>query len=584
MHKDEIAYRLTRLRARLKAESLGGFIVPHDDEFQNEYLPADAERLAYITGFTGSAGMAIVLMDRAALFVDGRYTLQAPTQVNTALFEVAHLTNNPPTEWLARNLTAGMHLGYDPWLHAPAQIETLEEVAAKANARMVAVQHNPLDAIWDHRPKPPAEPVHLHPLEFAGESSEKKRTLLAEKLREDKIDAVIITDPASIAWLLNVRGNDIPHTPVVLSHAILYADGQVDWFVDPTKRGNLHIDGVRVYGCSEFSPKLGEMMGKRVSVDQNTVSGVFERLRAGGAEIVRGQNPCLLPKACKNQTELDGARAAHLRDGAALSNFLAWFAAADQTRLTEIDIANRVEEFRAVSNHYRGPSFDTIAASGPNGANAHYHADEASNRTLDPNNLLLLDSGAQYQDGTTDITRTIPIGMAAANMREMFTLVLKGHIALARARFPAGTTGTQLDVLARQFLWQRGVNYDHGTGHAVGSYLSVHDGPGRIFTTRGDGAVLHPGMIVSNEPGYYEAGAYGIRIENLVTVKKGADGYLELETISLAPIDRALIVAEMLTGEERAWLNDYHARVERELQPLVDAATAAWLKRACAKL
>ncbi len=576
--------RLTKLRAQLKAQKLDGFIVPHNDEFQNEYLPPNAERLAYITGFTGSAGTAIVMMDKAVLFADGRYTIQAENQLAKDQFELAHLIENPPDEWLAHTLKPGMQFGYDPWLHTPKQVEKLEAVVEKAGAQLVAVRDNPVDAIWDHRPPASAAPIHLHPLEFAGESTQTKRTMLGEKLRSDYVDAAIITDPASIAWLLNIRGGDVPHNPVALSHAILHEDGAVDWFVDPAKRGNLHIEGVRVHSCADFSTLLGDMMGKRVLADPATAaSAVFERLRAGGAEIVRGPDPCALPKACKNAVELGGSRAAHARDGAALSNFLAWLADADHANLTELDIVAKLEKFRAASNLYRGPSFDTIAGSGPHGAIVHYRADETSNRALDENNLLLLDSGAQYQDGTTDITRTIAIGTPRHDMREMFTLVLKGHIALATIRFPVGTSGGQLDVLARQFLWTRGLTYDHGTGHGVGSYLSVHEGPARI-SGKGDPVALQPGMILSNEPGYYETGEYGIRIENLITVKKAEDGYLEFETISLAPIDRSLIIADMLTRSERTWVNQYHARVQATLTPLVDATTAAWLKTVCEPL
>ncbi|HVO14464.1 MAG TPA: aminopeptidase P family protein [Alphaproteobacteria bacterium] len=578
------AARLAALRAVLKRRDLTGFVIPRADEHQGEYVPPCAERLAWLTGFTGSAGLAIVLTDRAAVFVDGRYTLQVAAQVDASLYELRHITNEPPEQWLASALQPGTRLGIDPWLHTPAGLERLEAACRKAGAELVRTE-NAVDAAWTDRPAPPKAPVVPHDLAFAGRDSASKRAEIAQALAADKIGAVVLTLPESIAWLLNVRGGDVAHSPLPLSFAILDADARVDLFLDPAKISpglKEHLGAeVAVYAPARFGPAL-DALGRakaRVQADPATAADwVFQRLAASGAEIVRATDPCLLPKACKNEVELNGTRAAHRRDGAALTRFLAWLArTAPSGKITEIAAAERLEAFRRESNLFRDLSFDTISGAGPNGAIVHYRVTEASNRRIEPGMLYLVDSGAQYPDGTTDVTRTVAVGTPPAEAREHFTRVLKGHIALASVRFPKGTTGPQLDTLARRPLWEAGLDYDHGTGHGVGSYLGVHEGPQSI-SKRQNTVALRPGMIVSNEPGYYRTGAYGIRIENLVVVLPAdSTDMLGFETLTLAPIDRALVEPKLMTADEIGWLDLYHARVREALTPLVDGETAAWL-------
>jgi Xaa-Pro aminopeptidase len=582
---------LTRLRAELKRRGLDGFVVPRSDEHQGEYVPPSAQRLAWLTGFTGSAGAAVALAERAAFFTDGRYTLQAAAEVDGKAFALLHITEAPPTEWIAANLPAGARLGYDPWLHTPDGVAQLRAACDKAGGTLVACTDNPLDAVWSDRPAPPTAPVEPYPDAFAGKSAATKRHEVAQALAKDKIDAAILTAPDSIAWLLNLRGGDVPFTPLPLSFAILHRDGAVEWFVDERKRTPglaAHLGNeVAIAAAAGFGPALDALKGKRVRLDTGTAPAwVLDRLNAAEAQIARGADPCQLPKACKNPVELEGTRQAHRRDGVALAGFLAWLArTAPAGGLTEIAAADKLEEFRAKGAHYRGPSFPTIAGAGPNGAIVHYRATPESERRIEAGQLFLLDSGGQYLDGTTDVTRTIAIGSVGAEERRRFTLVLKGHIALAAARFPQGTTGSQLDALARHALWNDGLDYDHGTGHGVGSYLGVHEGPQRISKVPNTQALL-PGMIVSDEPGYYKAGAYGIRIENLVAVRRdetmpGAEKpMLSFETLTLAPIDLALVDRDILGAEERGWLNAYHARVRAEIGPLVDADTARWLAEA----
>lgn len=589
--------RLDALRAELAARGLSGFVVPRADEHQGEYVAPSARRLAWLTGFTGSAGMAVVLATQAAVFVDGRYTLQVRSEVDTTRFEPVHLIDCPPPRWLGERLRAGDRLGYDPWLHTADQVEALRAAAERAGATLVACDHNPVDAVWAERPSPPTAPVLAHALAFAGRSSAEKRGDVAEILRADRFDAAVLSDPSSVAWLLNIRGGDVAYTPLPLCFAILGADGRVALFLDPAKldaavRAHLGAE-VTVSALAELPAALAELAGKRVRVDAATgAAAICDRLDAAGARVERGPDPCVLPKACKNPVELAGARAAHVRDGVAVVRFLAWLEG--RAGVDELGAAARLEAFRAEGEHFRGLSFPTIAGSGPHGAIVHYRSTPASNRALQPGELFLLDSGAQYLDGTTDITRTVFVRGAGATPgaeeRERFTLVLKGHVGLSRALFPAGTTGSQLDVLARQPLWRRGLDYDHGTGHGVGSYLSVHEGPQRV-SKLGTGAVaLRPGMVLSNEPGYYKSGAYGIRTENLVAVAaaEGPAGaereLLRLDTLTLAPYDRALVEPALLDAEERAWVDAYHARVAATLSPLLDAATAAWLTAACAPL
>ncbi len=582
---------ITLLRAELDRRGLDGFAVPHADEYQSEYVPPCSERLAWLTGFTGSAGAAVILRDRAAFFTDGRYTLQAKAQVDGRAFELLHLVELPASTWIAANLPAGARLGYDPWLHTADGVATLTEAAERAGGRLVPVDGNPIDAVWRDRPAPPTAPIVPHPLAYAGTSAEEKRLAVADTLAKDKLDAAVLTAPDSIAWLLNVRGGDIPYTPLPLSFALLHADGRVSWFVDPRKLTDglaAHLgNGVTVAPPEAFGPALDALRGKRVRLDHgNSPAWALDRLTAAGAMVTRGADPCQQPKACKNPVELAGTRAAHRRDGAALARFLHWLAnAAPAGGLGEIAAADKLESFRRQGEHFRGLSFPTIAGAGPNGAIVHYRASPTSERKIEPGQLFLLDSGAQYLDGTTDVTRTIAIGPAGAEERRRFTRVLQGHIALAAARFPQGTTGSQLDVLARHALWGDGLDYDHGTGHGVGSFLGVHEGPQRISKV-GNAQPLLPGMIVSDEPGYYKTGAYGIRIENLVAVTElgkaeGSDKpMLGFETLTLAPIDLALVEREIMSVAEIAWLNAYHARVRAEIAPLVEPEVAAWLAEA----
>ena len=585
------AARLDHLRQELAAQRLDGFIVPRADEHQGEYVPSRGQRLAWLTGFTGSAGLAIALRDRAALFVDGRYTLQAAAQVDTRLFEIHHLIDEPPTSWIGTALAGRAVLGYDPWLHTPHDVERFRAAAEKAGAVLRAVSDNPVDRVWPGQPPAPIAPVVPHPERFAGESAQSKRARIGRALTEEGAGAVVLTMPESIAWLLNIRGGDVPHTPLPLSFAILRQDGSVTLFIDRRKLVpglERHLgNGVTVMPPEGLGTALDALAaeGGKVQVDPATAaSWVFDRLAAAGAQIHRAADPCLLPKACKNPVELDGTRAAHRRDGAALTRFLAWLAhEAPKGGLAEIAASDRLETLRREGEHFRDLSFSTISGAGSNGAIVHYRATPETEKRLEPGTLYLLDSGAQYLDGTTDVTRTVAIGAPTREMRDRFTRVLKGHIALALARFPKGTTGTQLDAFARRALWQRGLDYDHGTGHGVGSYLGVHEGPQRISKAP-NGQALLPGMIVSNEPGYYKTGAYGIRIENLVLVQpmegEGEREMLGFETLTLAPIDRNLIEPSLLDQEEIAWLDEYHTRVRKMLTPLVDPETARWLAEA----
>ena len=591
----QAAERLAALRAELARRGLAGFVVPLSDEHQGEYVARRSRRLAWLTGFTGSAGMAIVLAERAALFVDGRYTLQAAAQVEGALYEHRHVTDAPADAWLRAHFDEGAVLGYDPRLHGARERDRLAAPCEAAGARLVACEDNPVDAIWHDQPPPPLGPVAPHPERFAGAGSGEKRAAVAARIVEKGAEAAVLSAPDSIAWLLNVRGADVANSPLPHSFAILHRGGEADWFVDARKllpEVPAHLgNAVRVLAPAALAGVLDGLAesGKAVLVDEAaTPVWMVDRLAESGAEVIRGADPCALPKACKSAVELEGIRAAHRRDGAVLTRFLAWLAAAQPGSLTELDAAARLAAMRQGGEHYRGPSFDTISGAGANGAIVHYRVTAESNRKLEPGSLYLVDSGGQYLDGTTDVTRTVAIGRPAAEHRDRFTRVLRGHIALATARFPRGTTGAQLDALARQFLWQAGLDYDHGTGHGVGHYLNVHEGPQRI-SRLGSGAALVPGMVVSNEPGYYETGAYGIRIENLVAVTEveGADGgFLGFETLTLAPIDRALVEPAMLRADERAWLDAYHARVAETLAPLLanDAETLTWLRAASVPL
>jgi Xaa-Pro aminopeptidase len=590
------ASRVAALRAELTRRGLAGFIVPRADRHQGEYVPPSEERLAWLTGFTGSAGAAIVLADRAAIFVDGRYMLQVRDQIDTAVFAVEHLVDNPPEKWLEANLSSGARLGYDPWLHTADNAEKLAKACTAAGATLVPVESNPIDSVWSDRPAPPLERVTVRAEKLAGETSAAKLTRIQAEIAKLKSDALIVSDPHNVAWAFNIRGADVDHTPLPLAFARVPREGRPAIYIDGRKLSNETRDyletlaDVREPGA--FADDLKALGAAKASVRVDSATGadaVTRLVSDAGGEVVRGADPITLMKAVKNATEIEGTRAAHLRDGAAVANFLAWFdREAPKGKLTEIDAVAALETFRRDTGLLRQVSFPTISGAGPNGAIVHYRVTRATNRAIAPDELFLLDSGAQYEDGTTDITRTIAVGTPTGEMRDRFTRVLKGHIAIARAVFPDGTTGAQLDSFARQYLWQAGIDFDHGTGHGVGSYLSVHEGPASI-SKRGTVTALKRGMILSNEPGYYKAGSYGIRIENLVLVAQakvdGAEKELNaFETLTLAPIDRRAIEPALMTAGEIAWLDAYHARVAKELMPLVAADTRTWLEAATRSL
>jgi Xaa-Pro aminopeptidase len=589
------AARLARLRAELERRGLDGFVVSHADPHQNEYLPPSEERLAWLTGFTGSAGVAIVLKNKAALFVDGRYTLQARKQVDTKAFKIEHLADRPPDRWLADNLKEGATLGYDPWRTTIDGAERLAKAAKQAKARLVAVDDNPIDAIWTNRRAPPLAKVVPHPLKFAGVPAKKKLARIRTELKKQKLDAALLSDPTAVAWTFNIRGNDVAHTPIVLSWALLPRTGKPKLFVDARKLTNSvrhALSGLaEIREPRELETALGGFAkDKTIRLDQATAPRrLADVVEAAGGTVSKGADPVTLLKAVKNETEIAGARAAHRRDGAALVRFLAWLdREAPKGKLSEIDAVAALETFRRDTGKLKDVSFATIAGAGPHGAIVHYRVTKETNRRLRRGELFLVDSGGQYQDGTTDVTRTVAIGTPSREMRERFTRVLQGHIAIARAVFPDATSGAQVDSFARAPLWTAGLDYDHGTGHGVGSYLSVHEGPARL--SKLGTAPLAAGMILSNEPGYYKAGAYGIRIENLelvVPAKKPRGGekrLLGFESLTLAPIDRRLIEPKLLTIEERAWLDAYHARVLRELRAKLEPATRKWLVAATAPL
>ena len=584
------AAHLKSLRAELKRRRLDGFVVPRADRQQNEYLPASEERLAWLTGFTGSAGAAVVLAERAALFVDGRYTVQAGSQVDAALFSIEHLVDTPPEQWLERNLKSGTKLGYDPWLHTSESAERLRKACASAGAELAAVDGNPIDALWRDRPAPPAGAVTLHDIKLAGESAADKLKRVHSELAKLRADALVVSDPQNVAWAFNIRGSDIAHTPLALAFAVIRHEGKPALYVDSAKLDNQTRHALQeiaaVRAPAELERDLAQLKDKTVRLDQASAADALTRLIAGsGGKPVRGPDPIALMKAVKNHAEIAGSRAAHKRDGVAAARFLAWLDREAPTGIvTEIDAVEALESFRRDTGLLKDISFPTIAGSGPNGAIVHYRVTRATNRTLGMNELFLVDSGAQYEDGTTDITRTVVLGTPSEEMRDRFTRVLKGHIAIATAVFPENTTGAQLDPLARTALWQAGLDFDHGTGHGVGSYLSVHEGPARI--SKLGTVALRRGMILSNEPGYYKTAAYGIRIENLLLViaapePAGAEKPLNaFETLTLAPIDRALVETRMLTAKERNWVDGYHARVQETIGPLVDQATRSWLEAA----
>jgi len=592
--------RLKALREELRRRALDGFIVPICDEHMSEYIGGYAERLAWLTGFGGSAGTAVVLTDPgqgrgAAMFVDGRYTLQVRDQVDGRLYDYVGTADQSVAGWLGQNAPAGGRIGYDPWLHTRDFADKLKAALAKLGAEPVALADNPIDAIWHDQPERSDAPMDVHPIAYAGRDSADKRADIAAWLEAEGLDCAVISALDSVAWLFNVRGADVVHTPVALAYALVHRDGTADLFAAPGKityAVRAHLGNqVACRDYDAFPAALDALAGKAVAVDpERAVAAIFARLDAAGAKVSARRDPSVLPRATKNPVEIDGHRAAQARDGAALSRFLHWLdGAAPQGGETELSAAARLLAFREATGKLVDTSFDTISGASANGAIPHYRVSEESNLPIPPDSLYLVDSGGQYRDGTTDVTRTIAIGTPSAEMRRRFTQVLKGHIALATARFPKGTTGGQLDALARQYLWADGVDYAHGTGHGVGSYLSVHEGPQRIASFGGMNEPLLPGMICSNEPGYYKGGEFGIRIENLVLVTPievpGAEReMLGFETLTFAPIDRRCIDPALMRPDETAWLDAYHAEVLRVVAPQLEGESLAWLEAACAPL
>jgi len=591
--------RLQSLREQLKADRLDGFVVPLTDEHMSEYVGSYAQRLAWLTGFQGSAGAAVVLPEEAAIFTDGRYTLQVRDQVDGSHWSYESVPETSIADWLKEHAAQGARIGYDPWLHTKDWVGKARQSLGDRGAELVAVRSNPIDAVWAEQPEPSKARLIVHPEQHAGKSSAAKRQEMADWLREQGADAAVLSALDSIAWTFNVRGRDVEHTPVALSFALVHRDGTADLFVALEKLGDdvrQHLgNGVRVHERDAFAPHLASMRGKTVAADpERAVAAIFEALEGAGAKVVQKRDPAVLPKAIKNGAEIAGHRAAQARDGAALTRFLHWISIeGPKGMIDELSAVTKLQQFRQNCGDLRDTSFDTISGAGPNGAIVHYRVTEQTNRPLEMNSLYLVDSGGQYPDGTTDVTRTVAIGEPTAEMRDRFTRVLKGHIALSTARFPQGTRGMQLDTLARQYLWQAGLDYAHGTGHGVGSYLAVHEGPQRISpvgsSQSGGDEPLRAGMILSNEPGYYKSGEYGIRIENLVLVEdvavEGAEKpLLGFETLTFAPIDRTLIDVGLLSPQERTWIDSYHARVVEIVAPQLDGEALEWLREQCQPL
>jgi len=584
--------RLLALRQSLRGGGLNGFLIPHADEHQCEYAPARAKRLEWLTGFAGSAGLAVVTMTQAAIYVDGRYKLQVRDQVDTKCYEPLRLHEDNLEDWFSSHLKKGDRIGYDPALHTRAWLQKLSIGLARRGIDLVAVDVNPLDELWADRPEAPKDPVVPHTLEFSGEASSHKLQRIGADLKAENIHAAVLTSLDSIAWLLNIRGSDVSHSPLVLSYLILKNSGKADLFVDEDKISDEvcgHLGGdvtIKPYG--EFLAALEKLGkgGKSILVDPGRAHAIIlDRLEQGGAALIEKDDPCLLPKACKNHVELSGSRAAHIRDAVAMCKFLYWLEGAVATGdVDELSSAEKLRSLRQEQKYFQSLSFDTISGAGSNGAIVHYRASPETNRAITGNMLYLLDSGGQYLDGTTDITRTIAIGKSTEEQRDRYTRVLKGHIAMAQARFPVGRSGAHLDSLARKSLWDVGLDYDHGTGHGVGSYLGVHEGPQSI-SQNGFGVALMSGMILSNEPGYYKAQEYGIRIENLMIVRPSHFDDEErpmniFETITFVPIDTSLVNPHMMSSAEITWLNIYHAQVREKISPLLAGAELDWLIRA----
>ena len=583
---------LSALREELARQGLDGFVISRADEHLGEYVPPSAERLAWLTGFTGSAGLAIVLPELAAVFTDGRYTLQLAEQTDPALWERKHITDEPPQLWLAANAAPGARIGYDPMLFAEEGVARYAEAGITLNP----VARNPVDAVWTDRPPPPGGPARPHPLRFAGRSADEKRAEIAKALTDAKQDAAVLTEPSSIAWLLNIRGGDVPFTPFALGFAIVHDDGGVELFMEPAKLPEATRswlgNAVSIAGRDALESALAKLAGKRVRVDSSGSPVWFaQRLREAGATVVSGPDPCLLPKACKNDVEQQGARNAHVRDAVAVCRFLHWVSEhAPSGGETEMSAAARLLALRREEEGFRGESFPAISGAGEHGAIIHYRVTPQSNRAIKPNEVYLIDSGAQYPDGTTDITRTVWTGPGSApdDVRQRVTRVMQGHIAIATLVFPSGVSGSHVDAFARRALWAVGLDYDHGTGHGVGSYLSVHEGPVSVSRLARPVPIAE-GMILSNEPGYYLPDHYGIRLENLLLVQpadlpRASKPFLRFETLTLAPFDTRLLDAAMMTLPEREWLDAYHARVLAEVGPMLEGEARAWLAEACAPI
>jgi Xaa-Pro aminopeptidase len=582
---------IAKLRAEMTRRGFDGFVVPRADEHQGEYVPKSAERLAWLTGFTGSAGTAVILQAKAALVVDGRYTVQAREQVDTGVITPVQLADMSAEEWIADNLPNGGVLAYDPWLHTSDGLKRLEKAVKRAGGKLAPVDINLVDVIWIDRPSPPQAPVRPHPLEYAGETAASKLERIRRKMADAKLDALVVSDPHNFAWAFNLRGGDVGHTPLPLGYAVIPREGRASLFFDPAKVTN--EAGAAVGDLAEFVPiatfqgaldALGRGGGK-VRIDSATGAvALIRRIEAAGGTVDVGADPIALMKAAKNEAEIAGSHAAHLRDGVAVARFLAWLdREAPGGKLTEIDAVEALEAFRVETGALKNISFPSISGAGANAALPHYRVTSSSNRPIENNQIFLIDSGAQYEDGTTDITRTIIVGEPTPEMKDRFTRVLQGHIAIARAVFPRGTNGAQIDAFARKPLWEAGLDFDHGTGHGIGSYLSVHEGPQRIAKT--GTTPLEPGMMLSNEPGFYKPGAYGIRIENLILVEPrsipgGDREMLGFETLTFTPIDLRLVEPAIMTADEIAWLNGYHASVREKIGPHLDGETRAWLDEA----
>ncbi|EHK5111832.1 aminopeptidase P family protein [Vibrio parahaemolyticus] len=589
MHNDTLS-RVNAIREWLAQHNIDALLIPHEDEYLGEYVPAHNERLHWLTGFTGSAGAAVITQDKAAIFVDGRYTVQVTKQVPNELFEYRHLIEEPALDWIQDNLTANASVAIDPRMHSSAWLDMAQaKLAGKLEQNILS--SNPIDALWHDRPAPVVSDVRLMPTEAVGQSSESKRKEIAQLVTKAGADSAVITALDSICWLLNVRGLDVSRLPVLLSHAILHADSSVEYFLDPARlpaEFAAHVGtGVTVHHPEALQSRLEAMSGKKVLLDPAISNAWFKLvLQNAGASVIAAADPCLMPKAAKNEVEIAGMKACHIRDGVAMSKFLCWLDAevAAGNLHDEATLADRLEAFRREDPTLMDLSFDTISAAGGNAAMCHYnHENQPEPGKLELNTLYLVDSGGQYLDGTTDITRTIAIGQPSAEMIKQFTLALKGHIGVARARFPKGTRGYQIDTLARQHLWAEGYDYDHGTGHGVGHFLSVHEGPASISKKQID-VPLTEGMVLSNEPGYYRADAFGIRIENLeLVVETPTNGdfpVLSFESLTRCPIDKRNINVDMLTRPELAWLNDYHQKVWEQISPLVDGEVKEWLREA----